>query len=189
MATEQQPAPPPAAATQTSDDTGRPAQRVLPPPYEQANAALPGQSHAQDAQPPATVIPLHQLTDQPQWIDCPFCHRRAMTVVRREGTSMQIIIGAVLCLVCICLTCLPCLAGWFEDTQHWCSSCNSMVAVRRHDGPLEVLGPQVPVYSQYSGNHGPMVHQQQQPQQQHELHEVQARPQHQDATPQPPSKS
>ncbi|KAG5995726.1 hypothetical protein E4U54_002789 [Claviceps lovelessii] len=222
-----------APMAQTSDNTIQPVPQALPPPYDQAKnssqdqspqgqnqnqipqSQLPqyqnpqAQNYPQNAQPIPTVIPLNQLSDQPQWIDCPFCHKRAMTVVRREGTSMQIVIGAVLCLVCVCLTCLPCLAGWFEDTQYRCSSCNSMVALRRYDGPLEVLGPQVPVYSQYSGNQAPMVDQQQQqqqqqysgiqqqppqqppqqPQQQHELHEIQPQPQHQDATAQPPTKS
>ncbi|KAG6015633.1 hypothetical protein E4U43_005016 [Claviceps pusilla] len=215
-----------APMTQTSDNNIQPVPQTLPPPYDQAKNSTQGQSprgqnqyqipqgqipqgqnYAQNAQPIPTVIPLNQLSDQPQWIDCPFCHKRAMTVVRREGTSMQIVIGAVLCLVCVCLTCLPCLAGWFEDTQYRCSSCNSMVALRRYDGPLEVLGPQVPVYSQYSGNQAPMVDQhqqqqqqqqqysgiqqqpQQQPQQQHELHEIRPQPQHQDATAQPPTKS
>ncbi|KAG5977869.1 hypothetical protein E4U55_006469 [Claviceps digitariae] len=216
----------PAPTTQTSDNTIHPVPQVLPPPYDQAKIApqaqipqgqipqgqIPqSQNNPQNAQPAPMVIPLNQLVDQPQWIDCPFCHNRAMTVVHREGTPMQIIVGAVLCLVCVCLTCLPCLAGWFEDTQYRCSSCNNMVAVRRHDGPLEVLGPQVPVYSQYSGNQAPMVHQQQQQQQQqpqqqqqqqqhtgiqqqpqqqqHELREIPPQPQHQDATAQPLTRS
>lgn len=41
-------------------------------------------------QVPMNVTPLHMLRGEaPQWIDCPFCHTRAKTVVRKEGTAMQ----------------------------------------------------------------------------------------------------
>jgi hypothetical protein len=36
------------------------------------------------------VVPLNQLGDQPQWIDCPFCQRRTMTRLNTEGTPMQL---------------------------------------------------------------------------------------------------
>lgn len=35
----------------------------------------------------AKVTPLHLLREQPVWIDCPFCERRAMTRVSHEGSS------------------------------------------------------------------------------------------------------
>ena len=44
---------------------------------------------------------------------------------------------------------MPCLAHWFEDAEYRCNQCKNMVARRRHDGPMEVLGPQAAVYSQY----------------------------------------
>ena len=41
-------------------------------------------------QPPVLgVTPLDQLGQQPQWIDCPFCQRRTMTRVNKDGTPMQ----------------------------------------------------------------------------------------------------
>ncbi|KAJ2976331.1 hypothetical protein NQ176_g5016 [Zarea fungicola] len=134
------------------------AHQVLPPTYDQSKAAsqgmpVPGAGFA-------TVVPLNMLGDQPQPIDCPFCRQRTMTEIRREGSSMQIIVGALFCLVCVCLTCVPCLAGWFEDMEYRCSQCKNMVARRRHDGPLELLGPQVAVYSQYA--HQPQMNPQQQ---------------------------
>ncbi|KAK9443014.1 LPS-induced tumor necrosis factor alpha factor [Metarhizium brunneum] len=167
------PAQPQQAYHPVTNDSIQPVQQpntghALPPSYNQANQA----KNAPTNQPPQpanmAVTPLNQLGNQPQWIDCPFCHQRTMTTVQREGTSMQIIVGALLCIFCICLTCLPCLAGWFEDTQYHCSQCRNMVAIRRHDGPIEVFGPTMPVYSQYSGNQAPMNAQQQQPPQQHQ---------------------
>ncbi|TQV90789.1 LPS-induced tumor necrosis factor alpha factor [Cordyceps javanica] len=140
-----------------------------PPSYEQARAAPAGQPPANmpPGQAAQTVTPLNQLGDMSQWIDCPFCHKRTKTTVRKEGGSMQFIVGAVLCLVCVCLTCLPCLLHWFEDTDWYCSECNAKVAMRKNEGAVQVLGPAQVVYSQY-GHQQPMEnsqHQQQQPQQ------------------------
>ncbi len=39
--------------------------------------------------PVAGVTPLNQLGDRPQWIDCPFCKRRTLTRLDKEGTPMQ----------------------------------------------------------------------------------------------------
>jgi hypothetical protein len=67
-------------------------EQPLPPSYDQAKntaAGQPPQGPNTQSAPPMVVIPLNQLGDQPQWIDCPFCHHRATTTVTREGTSMQ----------------------------------------------------------------------------------------------------
>ncbi|TQV98877.1 hypothetical protein V2A60_007423 [Cordyceps javanica] len=141
---------PPAHSPDAIQPQGQQTHQVLPPSYDQAKVApqgvpVPGPNNGV----PATVVPLNMLGDQPQPIDCPFCHRRTMTEIRKEGSSMQILVGALFCLVCVCLTCVPCLAHWFEDAEYRCSQCKNMVARRRHDGPLEVLGPQAAVYSQY----------------------------------------
>ncbi|OAA81382.1 LPS-induced tumor necrosis factor alpha factor [Akanthomyces lecanii RCEF 1005] len=123
--------------------------QALPPSYDQAKVAPQGVPVPGHNGVAATVVPLNMLGDQPQPIDCPFCHRRTMTEIRKEGSSMQILVGALFCLVCVCLTCVPCLAHWFEDAEYRCNQCKNMVARRRHDGPMEVLGPQAAVYSQY----------------------------------------
>lgn len=36
---------------------------------------------------PRTVTPLHMLGDQPESIDCPFCHRRTETRVRKKPSN------------------------------------------------------------------------------------------------------
>lgn len=87
---------------------------------------------------PYMVVPLSRLTETPAMIDCPFCHRRAMTKTNKEGTPMQILAGAVLCIFCICLACVPCLAGWCEDTHIHCSLCGKKVATIPHDGTIQV---------------------------------------------------
>ncbi|KAG5937067.1 hypothetical protein E4U60_002141 [Claviceps pazoutovae] len=80
---------------QQTQQTPQPDYYGKPPPYSQGNqgyfAPPPSQNNAQTpyAQPAPPVITLNQLADQPQWIDCPFCQKRAMTTVQRSGTSMQ----------------------------------------------------------------------------------------------------
>ncbi|KAK1759996.1 hypothetical protein QBC47DRAFT_118024 [Echria macrotheca] len=121
--------------------------QAVPPPYHEYKQQPP-QVAGQPMVP--MVVPLQMLQGEaPQWIDCPFCHQRALTETRREGTSMQMLTGVLLCLLCVCLACLPCCAGWFEDTLYSCSACKKLVAKRFDDGGLEVYGPPVVVPSQY----------------------------------------
>ncbi|KAH6843481.1 hypothetical protein B0I37DRAFT_218520 [Chaetomium sp. MPI-CAGE-AT-0009] len=101
-------------------------------------------------QPVLGVIPLNQLGEQPQWIDCPFCHRRTMTRLNKEGTSMQIVAGVLCCLLCVCLACVPCMAGWFEETYYFCSQCNNKVATRTDSGLLVVHAPVAAVPSKHA---------------------------------------
>ncbi|KAI0196868.1 hypothetical protein F4808DRAFT_302766 [Astrocystis sublimbata] len=105
-----------------------------------------------EEQNPRMVTPLHKLTDSPTYIDCPFCHRRAMTRVSKEGDDMQCIASVLCCLICICLACLPHAAGWCENANIFCTSCGNKVAVVPHDGAVQVLASpsaQPKVESQY----------------------------------------
>ncbi len=61
----------------------------LPSDPAQPQRQLPMAANGPQQQPAAGVTPLTQLGDQPQWIDCPFCHQRTMTRLRTEGTPMQ----------------------------------------------------------------------------------------------------
>ncbi len=65
---------------------GQASHQVLPPSYDQAK--LPPRGVAAPRLP-ATMVPLNMLSDRPEPIDCPYCHRRTMTEVRKEGSSMQ----------------------------------------------------------------------------------------------------
>ncbi|KAF9872759.1 hypothetical protein CkaCkLH20_09622 [Colletotrichum karsti] len=95
------------------------------------------------------VTPLHMLGDSPQWIDCPFCMKRTLTTINTEGTGMQMV------------------AGWCEDTHFSCSNCHKRVATRPYDGPIQVYGPQGPMYpvvpSQYEPTAPPVPEQQSPP--------------------------
>ncbi|KAI9172532.1 hypothetical protein HJFPF1_02036 [Paramyrothecium foliicola] len=97
------------------------------------------------------VVALHHLGDTSEWIDCQFCKQRTKTNVIKKGSPMQFVTGALLCLVCICLAPLPCMLHWFEETQWFCTSCKSMVAMQRHDAPIQVNAApeQKHVQSQY----------------------------------------
>ncbi|KAL0939645.1 uncharacterized protein CTRU02_206255 [Colletotrichum truncatum] len=147
-ATTQETSPAPA----TDLPTNLNAHSMAPPTNEKGNQSA--------ALPPVMiqgVTPLHMLSDSPQWIDCPFCQSRTTTVVDTEGTSMQILAGALCCLVCVCLTCVPCLAGWCEDTHFSCSNCRQRVATRPHDGPIQVFGPQGPIYPMVPSQYEPVA--------------------------------
>ncbi|KAI1379206.1 hypothetical protein F4677DRAFT_361692 [Hypoxylon crocopeplum] len=125
--------------------------------YSSPPNAVKGNNAPQYAQAPGPqrATPLHMLTAQPTWIDCPSCGRRTLTKTTTEGTSMQAVTGVLLCLFCVCLACLPCMCGWFENVHVYCSSCNFKVATILHDGPVVTYGQ--PQQQQYP--------QQQQPQQ------------------------
>ncbi|AEO55745.1 hypothetical protein MYCTH_2314370 [Thermothelomyces thermophilus ATCC 42464] len=97
-----------------------------------------------EPQPPYIgVIPVNQLTgEQPQWIECPFCQQTALTRVSKEGSRMQTVGVVLCCIFCVLFTPLPCLCGWCEVLNYYCSNCNNKLATRRDRyEPLLVLAP------------------------------------------------
>ena len=60
--------------------------------------------------------------------------------------------GVVCCLLTCIGACIPCLCGWCEDVDHYCTKCNRKVTHQPHDGPIQVMGtattgPQPSVYA------------------------------------------
>jgi len=84
------------------------------PPQDQTKSAQAG-FHPQ-TQPGVNmvpgVVPLNQLGDTPQWIDCPFCQKRTQTRLDKEGTPMQMYVSPT------CLTYLT-LATIKQDANLW----------------------------------------------------------------------
>ncbi|KAH9903980.1 hypothetical protein F4778DRAFT_733492 [Xylariomycetidae sp. FL2044] len=123
-------------------DVIEPIDRAPPPAYTGLPPGKEPPMNPEGADPPvaAMVTRIEMLTDQPAFIDCPFCHQRAKTTIQKEGTSMQVVAGVLCCLLCVCLTCVPCLAGWFEETYINCSHCHRTVAMIPSDGgPVRVM--------------------------------------------------
>jgi hypothetical protein len=122
-------------------------QPMQPQPMEPAHVRsgeqkpIEMQPGAQQGMDPASshVVALPHLGPQPEWIDCQFCRQRTKTNVVQKGTGMQVVMGTVLCLLCICLAPLPCMLHWFEETQWFCTNCKNMVATKGgKDTPIQV---------------------------------------------------
>jgi lipopolysaccharide-induced tumor necrosis factor-alpha factor len=144
---------PPAYAPRGADEPTDPSQQPAPVkdmPTD-LNAHQPHSTAPMAAQQAVPgVIPINQLGDRPQWIDCPFCNQRTMTRVATEGTSMQIVAGVLCCLLCVCLACVPCMAHWFEETNYFCSKCHNKVATRPESGMIIVHAPVTVVPSKHA---------------------------------------
>ncbi|RSL41959.1 hypothetical protein CEP53_012445 [Fusarium sp. AF-6] len=137
---------------------------TIPVPVHLPDKAAPGPENElkiNDVPAPQMVTPLARLGDRPEFIDCPFCKRRAETTISKEGSDTQCLLSVLCCLVCICFTCLPQLAGWAEDIHHSCSNCKRRVATKRHSGTVQVYAsdPAVQVPSNYAPVQPMTVHQ------------------------------
>ena len=62
---------------------------------------------------------------------------------------MTIITGIGIGCLCICLACLPCMMGWFQDVDHFCTNCNQRVAMVADGRPAQAIYPQENVPQQY----------------------------------------
>ncbi|KAK9771084.1 hypothetical protein SCAR479_12208 [Seiridium cardinale] len=159
---------------------------VPPQPAHQASGTMKGY---QPAVNPAMVhpTPLHLLGEASAIIDCPYCNQRAPTRVDEHDSSMTIVAGIGLGILCICAACLPCLLHWFQDVDHFCSHCNQRVAHVPHGGIAQVIQPQQ-VPQGYTMEQQPQYGAQSPQPQQHHQQPPQAQAQyqqHQQQTPQP----
>jgi hypothetical protein len=75
-----------------------------------------------------------------------------LQLVCSQYANASSLASLVCCLICICLVCLPQMAGWAQNTSHFCTSCRNKVAFMPHDGPMQAVGPrpQAQVVSQYA---------------------------------------
>ncbi|KAH8599427.1 hypothetical protein B0O99DRAFT_591276 [Bisporella sp. PMI_857] len=114
--------------------------QAAPPAY--VESYVPQKQQPQNPDNQQMVTPLHLVSIQPTWIDCPYCRKRTMTRTEEHGEGMQIVVGAVLCLICICLAVVPCVAHWFEETEVYCSDkeCNKIIGVIPHGGQIQLRG-------------------------------------------------
>ncbi|GAW23121.1 hypothetical protein ANO14919_126710 [Xylariales sp. No.14919] len=88
---------------------------------------------------PRMVTPLHRLTEDPAWIDCPFCKNITKTSVTKKGDSQQTLAAVICCLIFLPLVCVPGLCGWCENIHIFCSECRREVATIPHDGSIQVM--------------------------------------------------
>ncbi|QIX00050.1 hypothetical protein AMS68_005567 [Peltaster fructicola] len=126
------------AVAQTTQTEGVPGQ---PRTDDPARAEMTYNNNA-----PAMVTPREALGYDPAWIDCPFCHQRSMTNVRKAETDTTWIYTLLCCLCCGCIGAIfPLIFGWGADFDHYCNTCNNRVARRPHEGSsntqVQVFGP------------------------------------------------
>ncbi|KAF4466357.1 hypothetical protein FALBO_6782 [Fusarium albosuccineum] len=89
-------------------------------------------------QTPQKVTPLHLLGDQPDSIDCPFCHRRTDTRVKKKPSNATHLQAVVLLFTTVCGVAAPYVAKWSFDIEQFCDSCNNRVAYRSQGKDLHI---------------------------------------------------
>jgi hypothetical protein len=47
--------------------------------------------------------------------------------------------GVLCCLVTLVCVCVPCICGWCQDVDQYCSKCNNRVTHKPHDGFTQVI--------------------------------------------------
>ncbi|KAF7557836.1 hypothetical protein G7Z17_g352 [Cylindrodendrum hubeiense] len=77
-----------------------------------------------------TVTPLHLLGDQGDTVDCPFCERRSLTIVKKEASFLTHIIGVLLFFSTFCGVVAPYMLHWASHVSHICGNCHRKVAFR-----------------------------------------------------------
>ncbi|OKO99990.1 hypothetical protein PENSUB_8207 [Penicillium subrubescens] len=92
------------------------------------------------------TVDLNQLGEEPRLVNCPFCHHQVMTRVQKESTSATGMAAVGCCLFggIICAF-LPYCMEMCHDSHHFCTNCGQKVAIRPHDGQVQIFSPQNPV--------------------------------------------
>ncbi|KAI8660131.1 LITAF domain-containing protein [Fusarium keratoplasticum] len=87
---------------------------------------------------PRTVTPLHMLGDQPESIDCPFCHRRTETRVSKKPSNATHLQAVLLLFTTVCGVAAPYVAGWSFDIEQFCQNCSNRVAYKAQGKELHL---------------------------------------------------
>ncbi|KAH6889658.1 hypothetical protein B0T10DRAFT_486534 [Thelonectria olida] len=88
-----------------------------------------------------TVTPLHLLGDQSDTVDCPFCQRRTLTLVKYGASWLTHFFAVCLFFLTFCGVLAPYLLHWNSNISHWCQNCNRKVAYRNFGSrKMVVLG-------------------------------------------------
>ncbi|OQE15694.1 hypothetical protein PENSTE_c027G06618 [Penicillium steckii] len=125
----------------TYQETAPPQEKTAWQAATQAPTPQPGQGLVV-----SRTVELNQLNEEPRLINCPFCYQEAMTRVQKESTSATGMAAVGCCLLGgICFAFLPFCMEMCHDSHHFCTKCNKLVAIRAHDGPVQLFSPQPPV--------------------------------------------
>lgn len=82
-------------------------------------------------------VPLSTLKHSPAPVDCPVCHQRRLTYITREIGQTNHLWGAILCLF-VCLGPIAYLVDDWKDVNHFCSGCNTLLAMFHRSSGSEV---------------------------------------------------
>lgn len=131
---------PPVAVTSNVDSIDTPRPQPTYPSYDEKRAM-------NEQVPPVdpNLTPLEKLYDEPRLIGCPFCHKNAMTRVKKVSTGSTSMAALGFCLFGgICCAFLPFCMEMCHDAHHFCSNCGQKVALVPHDSPVQVFSPSNP---------------------------------------------
>ncbi|CAG9936495.1 unnamed protein product [Clonostachys rosea f. rosea IK726] len=86
-----------------------------------------------------SVTPLNLLSDEPDWVDCPFCQRRVETRVKKEPSKVTHIATTGLFIATFGMSSSAKKDKKYNIT-HFCTKCDRMVAHQHHGKRMEALG-------------------------------------------------
>ncbi|KAF7713214.1 Uncharacterized protein PECH_001610 [Penicillium ucsense] len=138
-------APPPSYEQHRDTTTGAENTAPLEKTAWQAATAQPASQPGQAVAPAVQSINIINAGEEPCVVDCPFCHQQTTTRTEKESTSDTSMAAICCCLFggIICAF-LPYCMQMCHDTHHFCTKCGERIAVRSHDGGVEVVTPAPP---------------------------------------------
>ncbi|KAF7158264.1 hypothetical protein CNMCM5623_003033 [Aspergillus felis] len=105
----------------------------------QAEAILKKRKRPSDINNPKQ---LKYLAKNPEWIDCPFCHERALSKIETKSNVGASVASMAISAVSVLVGVGPQWGG-VRDFTHYCSRCDRKVAVKCHSkGNADVFSPE-----------------------------------------------